>query len=108
MSLTQKDCIPCRGDMAPLTKEQVESLLPQAEGWENSDSSTKITRRFKFKNFRDAFAFVAKVSLLAEKEGHHPDIEFGWGYCMLTLHTHAIGGLHDNDFIMAAKINALG
>lgn len=108
MSLTKKDCIPCRGDMAALTAAQAEELAAQAEGWDITEQATKIVRNFTFKNFRDAFAFVAKVSLLAEKEGHHPDVAFGWGYCMITLQTHAINGLHENDFIMAAKINGLG
>jgi len=106
MSLTQKDCIPCRGDMAALTEGQAKEMMEKIEGWVLNSDATAINRHYKFKNFRDSFAFVAKISLLAEKEGHHPDIAFGWGYCTITLQTHAINGLHENDFIMAAKINA--
>jgi 4a-hydroxytetrahydrobiopterin dehydratase len=107
MSLTQKECIPCREGSAPLTESEAKALLEKTPGWVLEENATKISRAYSFKNFRDAFAFVAKVSLLAEKEGHHPDISFGWGYCSLVLQTHAIKALHENDFIMAAKINAL-
>jgi len=82
-------------------------MLRELEGWVLSDKVDKISRHYTFPNFRDSFAFVAKVSLVAEKNGHHPDIAFGWGYCDITLQTHAISGLHDNDFIIARKLNAL-
>jgi 4a-hydroxytetrahydrobiopterin dehydratase len=66
-----------------------------------------IRRKFTFRNFAESLAFVNQVAAVAETENHHPDIEFGWGYAVFTLYTHDIGGLHENDFIVAAKINAL-
>jgi 4a-hydroxytetrahydrobiopterin dehydratase len=66
-----------------------------------------IERRFRFKEFSSAMEFARKVGELAEREGHHPDIAFGWGYCTVSFQTHKIHGLHENDFIMAAKVNAL-
>jgi len=106
MSLTAKQCVPCRGDVPPLNRAQAEAYLKEVPGWSLPDD-TRIQRRFKFKNFVEALAFVNRVGELAEREGHHPDIGFGWGYCEVTLYTHKIKGLHENDFIMAAKINAL-
>ncbi len=106
MSLSMKQCVPCRGGVPPLDRDQAENYLQEVPGW-NLVESTRIQRRFKFKNFVEALAFVNRVAELAEREGHHPDIGFGWGYCDVTLYTHKIKGLHENDFIMAAKINAL-
>lgn len=107
MSLTAKTCVPCQGGLAPLTKEQAEGYLGEASGWTLIESGSRIERRFKFGNFVDALAFVNKLGALAEEEGHHPDIAFGWGYCNVVFFTHKIGGLHENDFIMAAKANLL-
>lgn len=107
MSLTAKTCVPCQGGLAPLTKEQAEGYLGEASGWTLIASDSRIERRFKFGNFVDALAFVNKLGALAEEEGHHPDIAFGWGYCNVVFFTHKIGGLHENDFIMAAKANLL-
>jgi len=75
--------------------------------WALTHDATRIERDFKFANFAEAMAFVNQVGGLAEAEGHHPDIAFGWGYAHLTLTTHKIKGLHENDFIMAAKIDRL-
>ena len=105
--LATKTCTPCRGGVPPLARDRAESYLGQAEGWELRDDGKRIERSFKFKNFRAALAFVDQVGGLAEAEGHHPDISFGWGYATVSLHTHKIKGLHENDFIMAAKINRL-
>ena len=69
------------------------------------DDATRIERTYRFRNFRDAFAFVEQIAALAEAEGHHPDISFGWGYVTVSLRTKKIKGLHENDFIMAAKID---
>ena len=71
------------------------------------DGATRIERRFRFKDFREAFAFVARAAELAEAEGHHPDIAFGWGYATVSQRTKKIKGLHENDFIMAAKLDRL-
>jgi 4a-hydroxytetrahydrobiopterin dehydratase len=105
MSLASKQCIPCRGGMPPLNRDEAEAYLKEVPGWELSEDATRIQRNFKFKDFVTALAFVNRVADLAETEGHHPDISFGWGYCNVTLYTHKIRGLHENDFIMAAKIN---
>ena len=71
------------------------------------ESATRMERRFRFKDFRAAFAFVARIAELAEAEGHHPDISFGWGYAVVSLRTKKIKGLHENDFIMAAKLDRI-
>jgi 4a-hydroxytetrahydrobiopterin dehydratase len=106
-ALSQKTCTPCRGDEPPLTPAQAENLRAQAPNWTLLDDARRIERRFTFKDFREALAFVNRVGELAEAEGHHPDITFGWGYATITLYTHKIKGLHENDFIMAAKIDRL-
>ena len=86
---------------------QVKTMLGETPGWELTQEGKAIKRRFKFKNFKLALAFVNKIGEVAESEGHHPEITFGWGYAEFLLWTHAIGGLHENDFIMASKINGL-
>ncbi len=107
MTLSQKTCTPCRGGIPPLGSSEAEALLPQAPGWRLLENGTRIERRFEFKDFAAALAFVNRVGDLAEQEGHHPDITFGWGYASALFYTHKIGGLHENDFIMAAKVNEL-
>jgi 4a-hydroxytetrahydrobiopterin dehydratase len=107
MSLATKQCIPCRGGIAPLEHAAAETYLKDTPGWALSANATRIQRTFKFDNFVSALAFVNRIGELAEKQGHHPDIGLGWGYCAVTLYTHKIKGLHENDFIMAAKINEL-
>lgn len=79
----------------------------QVPEWDLLDQETKLQRQFKFDNFVDAMHFAARVGELAEQEGHHPDITFGWGYCTVLFYTHKIKGLHENDFIMAAKTDLL-
>lgn len=105
--LADKACIPCRGGIPPLERNAAETLLSEAPAWTLADDARSIERRFRFPNFRKAIDFVDKVGELAEAEGHHPDIHFGWGYATISLSTHKIKGLHENDFIMAAKINRL-
>ena len=107
MSLTAKQCVPCKGGIPPLNRDEAKSYLIETPGWELAEDAARIHRNFKFKNFVSALEFVNRVGDLAEKEGHHPDFRFGWGYCEITLYTHKIKGLHENDFIMAAKINGL-
>jgi len=107
MSLTQKTCVPCQGGTAPLTPEETKQLLNQVPGWELNGSSDRLNRKVIFDDFVAALDFVNKVGAVAEEEGHHPDISFGWGYTEILLFTHKIEGLHENDFIMAAKINDL-
>lgn len=103
MSLSKQHCAPCRGGVPPLERAAAERYLKEVPEWTLADD--RIRRRFAFKNFVAAQAFVNRVGELAEQEGHHPDICFGWGYCEVTLYTHKIKGLHENDFIMAAKID---
>lgn len=105
--IAQGTCVPCEGGITPLTAAEAQALLPQVPGWECADGGRAIRRRFRFRNFRQSLAFVNQVGEIAESEGHHPDITFGWGYADIRLTTHAIDGLHRNDFIIAAKINLL-
>ena len=105
--LSAKTCTPCRGGIPPLTPEEVEEQHRQTPAWDVRDDSHRIERTFRFKNFAEAFAFVQRVADLAEAEGHHPDIELGWGRVAVTLTTHAAGGLTDNDVILAAKLDRL-
>ena len=106
-TLAAKSCTPCRGGIPPLTIEEAQVYLAQAPGWELLDDGRKIQRTYRFKNFREALGFVQQEGELAEAEGHHPDIAFGWGYATVSLQTKKIKGLHENDFIMAAKLDGL-
>jgi 4a-hydroxytetrahydrobiopterin dehydratase len=106
-SLAEKTCTPCRGGIPPLTQDEAESLRTQAPDWQLVDDARRIERTFRFRTFREALTFVQQVGELAETEGHHPDISFGWGYTTVSLRTKKIKGLHENDFIMAAKIDRL-
>ncbi len=106
MELSQKKCVPCEGGTPPLTREQIEPYLPQVPRWELIENKM-IRKKFKFKDFKEAMAFVNKVAGLAEEEGHHPDIHVSWNKVTLELSTHAIKGLSGNDFIVAAKIEKL-
>jgi 4a-hydroxytetrahydrobiopterin dehydratase len=105
--LAAKSCTPCRGGVPPLSRAEAEAMLGEAADWSLLDEGRRIERSWRFKTFEQAFAFVGRIADLAEAEGHHPDISFGWGYARVSLHTHKIKGLHENDFIMAAKINRL-
>jgi 4a-hydroxytetrahydrobiopterin dehydratase len=107
MDLAAKKCIPCEGGVFPLTKDEAEALLAQLHGWELSDGAKKIEKSWKFADFAQALAFVNKIGAIAEEENHHPEIEFTWGKVEVELSTHSIGGLSENDFILAAKIDAL-
>jgi 4a-hydroxytetrahydrobiopterin dehydratase len=105
--LAQKSCTPCRGGVPPLTPDEVAQHRRQTPEWAVRDEARRIERTFKFRNFAEAFAFVRKAADLAEAQGHHPDISFGWGYATVSLQTHKIKGLHENDFIMAAKLDRI-
>ena len=107
INLAQKKCVPCEGGTPPLKREEAERLLPQVPGWELSANAGKISRLFIFKDFKEAMRFVNKTAEIAETEGHHPSIEIVWNKVTLTLWTHAISGLSENDFILAAKTNTL-
>jgi len=105
--LTEKRCIACEGGVDPLTQDAAEKLLPEIPGWELVASATGLAREFTFKDFAASMAFVNKVAAIAESEGHHPNIHMYYDRVRLELTTHAIRGLSENDFILAAKINAL-
>src|SRR5262245_57130032 len=106
-TLADKSCTPCRGGIPPLGHEEATRLRAQASDWELRDDAHRIERTFRFRNFREALAFVQPVGELAEAEGHHPDVAFGWGYATVSLATKKIKGLHENDFIMAGKIDRI-
>jgi 4a-hydroxytetrahydrobiopterin dehydratase len=106
-TLIEKTCTPCKGGIPPLTPEEAERFHTQVPKWDVRDEARQIEHTFRFKNFGEALSFVQKVGELAEAERHHPDISFGWGYAKVALQTKKIKGLHENDFIMAAKIDRL-
>lgn len=104
--LASKTCVPCKGGTPPLKGEELEGLRRQVPEWEIVEEH-HLRRRFRFKNFREALGFVNRVGDLAEEQGHHPDIGFGWGYAEISVWTHKIDGLTESDFIFAAKVDAL-
>lgn len=104
--LTNKRCIPCEGGMPHLMADEIDAFSKEVPKWEIVNWH-ELKRRFTFKNFAEALMFVNKVGALAESEGHHPDIFFGWGYVEIHTFTHAVDGLTENDFILAAKIDVL-
>jgi 4a-hydroxytetrahydrobiopterin dehydratase len=106
-TLAEKSCTPCRGGMPPLDPEEAAALHGGVPGWELLDGATRLARTFRFKDFREAADFVGRAAELAEAQFHHPDISFGWGYATVTLRTKKIKGLHENDFIMAAKLDRI-
>ena len=106
-TLSGKTCIPCEGGVPRLDIDQAIEMIKGLPEWELNGDGTRITRSVVFKDFKKAQDFANKISKLAEKEFHHPDIAFGWGYCNVTFQTHKIRGLHENDIIMAAKVNEL-
>jgi 4a-hydroxytetrahydrobiopterin dehydratase len=106
--LTAQRCVPCEGGVQPLTLAEAQALMKQlAAPWQLADDAKSIRGEWKFKNFYHAMSFANAVAHLANTEDHHPDLEVGYGYCRVTYNTHAIGGLSNNDFICAAKIDAL-
>lgn len=105
-SLLDKKCVPCEGGMPPLTAEQIQPLIAEIQGWTVQDN-LRLFKEYSFKNFSEALAFVNKVGTVAESEGHHPDINLhDYKKVTIMLWTHATGGLSENDFIVAAKIDA--
>ncbi len=109
MDLTQKKCVPCEGGTPPMRPEEAMRLQQQVKDWHllTLNGIATIEKKFKFKDFAEAMKFVNKVAAIAEEEGHHPDIKISWNKVTLQLTTHAIKGLSENDFIMAAKIDTL-
>jgi len=105
--LKAQKCAPCEGGTKPLDRDQAESLLKQVPGWSLSDDGKQIYRKFEFKGFYKTMAFINAMAWIANQEGHHPDFSGGYNFCLVHFTTHAIDGLSDNDFICAAKLNAL-
>ena len=106
--LLNKKCIPCEGNIPPFDMSVIHKYLKKVDGWDvksNQDKSFFLIKEFSFKNFKESQEFVNKIGELAERENHHPDISFGWGYCKVKIFTHAIKGLAESDFILAAKID---
>ncbi len=105
--LAEKKCVPCQAGAEPLKGKALQEIHDQLDnGWELVEQ-TRIEKEFRFDDFRQALAFVDRVGELAESEGHHPDLLLSWGRVKVTLWTHKIKGLHENDFVLAAKIDQL-
>jgi 4a-hydroxytetrahydrobiopterin dehydratase len=106
--LRDRKCVACRPGTPPLAAERVAELLRQlGSGWRVADDGKALRRAFGFPDFYETMAFVNAVAWIANAEDHHPDLEVGYDYCRLTLSTHSVGGLSENDFICAARIDAL-
>jgi 4a-hydroxytetrahydrobiopterin dehydratase len=105
--LTDRHCVPCEGGVPTLSREEAEKLLVDVPGWELAENANSIKRRFEFKGFYKCMSFINAMAWVANAESHHPDFSAGYNFCEVTFTTHAIDGLSDNDFICAAKVNAL-
>ena len=105
--LATSTCEPCQGGTPVLDAATARQMMDQLTGWTLSDDGTAITRRFEFKGFAKAVEMANLAAWLGNKQGHHPDIAFGWGYCAVTFTTHEAGGLTRNDFVCAARLDAL-
>ena len=113
-TLVNKHCVPCHGGVSALSPPEAQKMMSRLlssgagkDGWQIVEDGKALRREFKFADFYRAMSFVNAVAHVANAEDHHPDIECGWGYVRIRYQTHAIGGLHENDFICAAKIDAL-
>jgi 4a-hydroxytetrahydrobiopterin dehydratase len=106
--LSSRKCVPCEGGIAPLTADAIQQMMRKlAQGWQIDTDGKAIRRELTFKNFYRTMSFVNAVAHIANTEDHHPDLELGYNYCRIKFSTHAIGGLSENDFICAAKIDEL-
>ena len=106
--LLRKKCVPCEGGVVPFNISEIHKYQKKVDGWDvikNNKGIFFLEKKFKFKNFLESQNFVNLVGKISEEEGHHPDLLFGWGYAKVTITTHAIEGLSENDFILAAKID---
>ena len=106
--LLKKKCVPCEGGVVPFNISEIHKYQKKVDGWDVIKDNKGIfflEKKFKFKNFLESQNFVNLVGKISEEEGHHPDLLFGWGYAKVTITTHAIEGLSENDFILAAKID---
>jgi 4a-hydroxytetrahydrobiopterin dehydratase len=100
-------CVGCEGGIPALTRDEINEYLPQVKDWQVSQDGKSINKRYTFKGFYKTMAFVNAVAWIANQENHHPDMEVGYNYCSIKYTTHAIDGLSKNDFICAAKVDAL-
>ena len=108
--LLNKKCVPCEGGVLPFDVSEIHKYQKKVDDWDvlkNEKNIFFLSKNFKFKNFLESQNFIDKVGKISENEGHHPDIFFGWGYAEIRITTHAIEGLSENDFILAAKIDQL-
>tara|TARA_B100000029_G_C17485373_1_gene927044 strand:+ start:860 stop:1201 length:342 start_codon:yes stop_codon:yes gene_type:complete len=108
--LHKKNCIPCKGGVDPYDISVIHKYLKKVDGWDVKQSKENIfflEKKFSFKNFLDSQKFVNEVGDISEAQGHHPDINFGWGYAIIQIFTHKIKGLVESDFILAAKIDKI-
>ena len=106
--LVNKKCVPCEGGVLPFDISEIHKYQKKVDGWNIKETEKKIfflEKNYTFKNFINSQNFVNRVGEISEKENHHPDISFGWGYVKIAISTHAIEGLSENDFILAAKID---
>ena len=106
--LINKKCVSCEGDAIPFYISEIHKYQKKVDGWDVIKDKKNIyflEKKFIFKNFLESQNFVNEVGIISEEEGHHPDITFGWGYARISITTHAIEGLSENDFILAAKID---
>lgn len=109
LPLAKRKCVPCEGGIPPLTKKEAEALMKELDSeWMLIDAAHLLAKSYRFKDFKATMAFVNKVADIAEQEGHHPDMTVSYGSVSVELMTHAIGGLSENDFIVAAKIDEIG
>ena len=109
-NLADKKCIPCEGGIPSFDLDEIHKYLKKVDGCDVKSENQKdyyIVKNFKFNNFLESQSFINKVGEIAEQEGHHPDIWFGWGYAKIKIQTHAINGLHESDFVLAAKIDRI-
>jgi 4a-hydroxytetrahydrobiopterin dehydratase len=107
LGLKEKKCVVCTSDSKPFDRDMVNEYMPGLKNWSISLDGKWISKEFKFKNFLEALEFVKKVAAIAEEEQHHPNIDFTWGYCKISIQTHKVDGLAENDFILAAKIDEI-
>ena len=108
--LINKKCLPCEGGAIPFDISEIHKYQKKVDGWDiikNEKNIYLLCKKFNFKNFLESQNFVNQVGKISEDEGHHPDIWFGWGYAKVKIFTHAIKGLHESDFILAAKVDKI-
>mgnify|MGYP001319301092 FL=1 len=108
--ISKKKCVPCEGKTVPFDISEIHKYQKKVDGWDiakNEKNNFFLEKNFKFKNFKDSQDFINIIGKISEEEGHHPDITFGWGYAKIIITTHAIEGLSENDFILAAKIDKI-